>query len=133
MCIAEGLSCLQDEKEDMDKLQSTKEEIDRVNLEVQAAEREYDLNRAAELKYGTLLELQKQLQQAEDALQRQVCPYSAVPGFYGPSLLLSCTAASIQLICFHKGWDVTGSNWHSPLTGYHSCSHQQMTDSNAKD
>ncbi|KAK9861322.1 hypothetical protein WJX84_009348 [Apatococcus fuscideae] len=61
----------QDEKEDMDKLQSTKEEIDRVNLEVQAAEREYDLNRAAELKYGTLLELQKQLQQAEDALQRQ--------------------------------------------------------------
>lgn len=56
----------------MDKLQSAKEEIDRVNLEVQAAERDYDLNRAAELKYGTLLELQKQLTKAEEALQQKV-------------------------------------------------------------
>ena len=32
---------------------------------LQAAERDYDLNRAAELKYGTLLELQKQLKEAE--------------------------------------------------------------------
>ncbi|KAK9839901.1 hypothetical protein WJX74_000141 [Apatococcus lobatus] len=61
----------QGEKDDMDKLQSAKEEIDRVNLEVQAAERDYDLNRAAELKYGTLLELQKQLTKAEEALQQK--------------------------------------------------------------
>jgi len=42
-------------------LQDLKEEIERVNLEVAQAEREYDLNRAAELKYGTSLELNKQL------------------------------------------------------------------------
>ena len=53
-------------------LQSTKEEIDRVNLEVQSAERDYDLNRAAELKYGTLTELQKQLREAEAALEAKV-------------------------------------------------------------
>ncbi len=36
----------------------------------QAAERDYDLNRAAELKYGTLLELQKQLKDAEALLEQ---------------------------------------------------------------
>ncbi|KAI8473008.1 MAG: ClpB chaperone, Hsp100 family [Monoraphidium minutum] len=56
------------EKAEMGKLQAIKEEIDRVNLEVQAAERDYDLNRAAELKYGTLNELQRQLKGAEAAL-----------------------------------------------------------------
>lgn len=43
-------------------------QIDRVNLEIQQAEREYDLNRAAELKYGSLNSLQRQLQQAEKEL-----------------------------------------------------------------
>lgn len=57
------------EKEEMRRLQSIKNEIDRVNLEIQAAERDYDLNRAAELKYGTLLQLQKQLKEAEEALE----------------------------------------------------------------
>ncbi|KAJ6753086.1 ATP-DEPENDENT CLP PROTEASE [Salix koriyanagi] len=42
------------EKSVMTHIQSIKEEIDRVNLEIQQAEREYDLNRAAELKYGSL-------------------------------------------------------------------------------
>lgn len=60
------------EKDDMERLQSVKEEIDRVNLEIQGAERDYDLNRAAELKYGTLMDLQKQLKGAEDALEKQV-------------------------------------------------------------
>jgi len=36
------------EKEEMRRLQSIKNEIDRVNLEIQSAERDYDLNRAAE-------------------------------------------------------------------------------------
>ena len=56
----------------MERLQSIKEEIDRVNLEIQGAERDYDLNRAAELKYGTLLDLQRQLKGAEEALVQQV-------------------------------------------------------------
>ena len=69
-----------DEKDDMERLQSIKEEIDRVNLEIQGAERDYDLNRAAELKYGTLLDLQKQLKEAEQALAQQV----------GASLAIAC-------------------------------------------
>jgi ATP-dependent Clp protease ATP-binding subunit ClpB len=43
-------------------------QIDRVNLEIQQAEREYDLNRAAELKYGSLNSLQRQLESAEKEL-----------------------------------------------------------------
>ncbi|KAK6128874.1 hypothetical protein DH2020_037391 [Rehmannia glutinosa] len=56
------------EKTVMTRIQSIKEEIDRVNLEIQQAEREYDLNRAAELKYGSLGSLQRQLQTAEKEL-----------------------------------------------------------------
>ena len=43
-----------------------------VNLEIQSAERDYDLNRAAELKYGTLLELQRKLTETEERLEKQV-------------------------------------------------------------
>ncbi|XP_059293892.1 chaperone protein ClpB3, chloroplastic [Lycium ferocissimum] len=56
------------EKGVMTRIQSVKEEIDRVNLEIQQAEREYDLNRAAELKYGSLNSLQRQLETAEKEL-----------------------------------------------------------------
>ncbi|KAM3240495.1 hypothetical protein ACQJBY_053905 [Aegilops geniculata] len=56
------------EKSLMTRIKSIKEEIDRVNLEIEAAEREYNLNRAAELKYSTLLTLQKQLDEAEENL-----------------------------------------------------------------
>ncbi|KAL5999263.1 Chaperone protein ClpB3, chloroplastic [Asimina triloba] len=56
------------EKSVMMRIQSVKEEIDRVNLEIQMAEREYNLNRAAELKYGSLLSLQRQLEAAEKEL-----------------------------------------------------------------
>ena len=65
-------SAWETEREEMKKLQAIKAEIDRVNLEVQNAEREYDLNRAAELKYGVLVSLQKQLKAAEEALSTQV-------------------------------------------------------------
>ncbi|NES99889.1 MAG: ATP-dependent chaperone ClpB [Sphaerospermopsis sp. SIO1G1] len=58
----------QSEKDVITKLQSIKEEIDRVNLEVQQAERNYDLNRAAELKYGKLTELHRQLETVESEL-----------------------------------------------------------------
>ncbi|KAL4184373.1 hypothetical protein AMTRI_Chr10g225320 [Amborella trichopoda] len=56
------------EKSVMTRIQSIKEEIDRVNLEIQQAERDYDLNRAAELKYGSLMSLQHQLEVAEKEL-----------------------------------------------------------------
>ena len=58
----------QSEKDTIGNIQSIKEEIDRVNVEVEQAERGYDLNKAAELKYGKLAELQKQLSAAEAAL-----------------------------------------------------------------
>ncbi|KAG5535165.1 hypothetical protein RHGRI_023073 [Rhododendron griersonianum] len=57
------------EKTVMTRIQSIKEEIDRVNLEIQQAEREYDLNRAAELKYGSLTSLQRQLEAAQKELE----------------------------------------------------------------
>ena len=56
------------EKSTIDRLQALKEEIDRVNIEIQQAERDYDLNRAAELKYGKLTDLQRELEQAETQL-----------------------------------------------------------------
>lgn len=58
----------QAEKEVIDQIQKLKEEIDRVNIEIQQAERDYDLNRAAELKYGKLTDLQRQLEAAEARL-----------------------------------------------------------------
>ncbi|MGB3403854.1 MAG: ATP-dependent chaperone ClpB [Microcoleaceae cyanobacterium] len=57
------------EKNVITQIQSIKEEIDRVNIEIQQAERDYDLNRAAELKYGKLLELQKRLKETETQLE----------------------------------------------------------------
>lgn len=55
----------QAEKGFIDNIQEIKEEIDRVNLDIQKAERDYDLNRAAELKYSKLTTLQGQLQALE--------------------------------------------------------------------
>ena len=57
--------------EQQDKLiqvQTLKEEIERVGVEIANAERAYDLNKAAELKYGTLMELQRSLGEAEEVL-----------------------------------------------------------------
>ncbi len=58
----------QSEKDIIDKIQSVKKEIEQVNLEIQQAERDYDLNRAAELKYGTLTSLHRQLEAVEAEL-----------------------------------------------------------------
>merc|ERR1711967_9842 len=58
----------QQEKGAIDELSSLKEEIERVQLQVEQAKRSYDLNKAAELEYGTLAGLQKQLHAQEHAL-----------------------------------------------------------------
>ncbi|BAU67171.1 ATP-dependent Clp protease, ATP-binding subunit [Stanieria sp. NIES-3757] len=58
----------QSEKEVIDQIRTLKEEIDRVNLEIQQAERDYDLNRAAELRYGKLTDLQRQIREIESKL-----------------------------------------------------------------
>ncbi|PSN19328.1 ATP-dependent chaperone ClpB [filamentous cyanobacterium CCP5] len=59
----------QSEKDVIDHIQGIKEEIDRINIEIQQAERDYDLNRAAELKYGKLTDLQRSLENAETQLE----------------------------------------------------------------
>ena len=56
------------EKGKLGAIQALKEEVDAVSKEVERAERSYDLTRAAELKYGTLMALQRQLMAAEAAL-----------------------------------------------------------------
>ena len=58
----------QQEKGKLEAIASIKEEVDAVSKDVERAERSYDLNRAAELKYGTLMQLQRQLMEAEAAL-----------------------------------------------------------------
>ena len=58
----------QQEKSAIDDRQALKEEIEQVQLQVEQAKRCYDLNRAAELEYGTLAQLQRQLEQQETAL-----------------------------------------------------------------
>ncbi|RKX65719.1 MAG: ATP-dependent chaperone ClpB [Thermodesulfobacteriota bacterium] len=56
------------EKEVISRLQKIREEIDQVKLEIEKAERAYDLNRVAELRYGKLAVLEKQLKEAEENL-----------------------------------------------------------------
>ena len=53
------------EKNSIGKVQSIREQIEQTNAAIEKAEREYDLNKAAELKYGKLPELQKQLAEEE--------------------------------------------------------------------
>lgn len=55
----------QNEKDAISVVQKLREEIEDVNAEIEAAERKYDLNKAAELKYGKLPQLQKELQEKE--------------------------------------------------------------------
>jgi ATP-dependent Clp protease ATP-binding subunit ClpB len=58
----------QKEKGSIDELSAIKEEIEQVQLQIEQAKRSYDLNRAAELEYGTLGELNKKLAAKEAEL-----------------------------------------------------------------
>ncbi len=53
------------EKESLTKVQDLRKEIEQVNSEIELAERNYDLNKAAELNYGRLPQLKKALEEAE--------------------------------------------------------------------
>ena len=57
---------LQTEKDAINKVQKLREEIESVNREAEKAEREYDLDKAAKLRYGKLPELKKQLAESEE-------------------------------------------------------------------
>ena len=59
----------ENEKASVDKLSSLREEIEAVNREIQDAQQKYDLNRAAELQYGKLPQLQKELAAEEEKVR----------------------------------------------------------------
>ena len=53
------------EKVDVERVRKLREEIEQVNKDIEKAQQSYDLNKAAELQYGRLPQLQKQLEQEE--------------------------------------------------------------------
>ena len=55
----------ENEKQAIEKVQKLREEIEKTNAQIEQAQRNYDLNKMAELKYGKLPELQKQLEEEE--------------------------------------------------------------------
>lgn len=61
----------ENEKQSIGKVQKLREEIERVNSQIEQAERNYELNKAAELKYGKLPELKKQLEVEEEKTEKE--------------------------------------------------------------
>ena len=57
------------EKASIGKVQKLREQLEQLNGQIEKAEREYDLNKAAELKYGKLPALKKQLEEQESLAQ----------------------------------------------------------------
>ena len=61
----------ENEKASVEKVSRLREEIESVNSEIQIAQRNYDLNKAAELQYGRLPQLKKQLEEEEERVARE--------------------------------------------------------------
>ena len=61
----------ENEKASVDKLSALREEIEQVGRDIAQAQQQYDLNRAAELQYGKLPSLQKELMIAEEQVKKQ--------------------------------------------------------------
>ncbi|MEA4911158.1 MAG: ATP-dependent chaperone ClpB [Oscillospiraceae bacterium] len=57
----------ENEKTSIGKVQRLREKLEALNADIEKAQREYDLNKAAELKYGELPKLQKELEESEKA------------------------------------------------------------------
>ena len=61
----------QAEKDAVQRLRALREQMEQIKVEIAQAERQYDLNRAAELKYGKLVALEKQLAEEDEKFARQ--------------------------------------------------------------
>ena len=61
----------ENEKASVDRLSALREEIENMNRQIQEAQQQYDLNKAAELQYGRLPALQKQLAEEEEKVRNQ--------------------------------------------------------------
>lgn len=59
------------EKDQVMKLRKIREEIEQAKIDIERAERDYDLNRAAQLRYGKLASLENNLRQEEDQLNKK--------------------------------------------------------------
>ena len=59
------------EKSSVDQISKIKEELEQVNHEIDEAKRNYDLEKAAQLQYGRLPEVQKRLEEAEKKVQNK--------------------------------------------------------------
>ena len=59
------------EKNSVERLQKLREEIEDINKQIQTAQQNYDLNRAAELQYGKLPALQKELSEEEEKISKK--------------------------------------------------------------
>ncbi|MBO5502197.1 MAG: ATP-dependent chaperone ClpB [Clostridia bacterium] len=64
--MAEMKARWENEKNAIGRVQKLREELEQVNANIATAEREYDLGKAAELKYGRLPQLQQELHQLEE-------------------------------------------------------------------
>ena len=58
------------EKQAISEVQKLREQIESINAEIEQAERNYDLNKVAELRYGKLPELQKNLKEKEEIIEK---------------------------------------------------------------
>jgi len=61
----------ENEKNSVSHLSALREEIEQVNRDIATAQQQYDLNKAAELQYGKLPQLQKQLEAEEEKVKNQ--------------------------------------------------------------
>lgn len=69
--FAEKKAQWDEEKSSVEKVQKLKEEIEELHNQIQIAQRNYDLNKAAELQYGELPALEKQLQSEEERVKEE--------------------------------------------------------------
>ena len=66
---AKGKAQWDNEKRSVENVQKLREQIEQINREIQTAQQQYDLNKAAELQYGRLPQLQKQLEEEEERIR----------------------------------------------------------------
>ena len=83
----------QNEKKGLHEARSLREQIDQVRTQIEQAEREYNLEKAAQLKYGTLPDLEKQLEAHESRVQQSHTPETEAANCPGPEQASQAAAA----------------------------------------
>lgn len=84
----------ENEKSSISKVQSLREQLESLNAEIERAERNYDLNKAAELKYGKLPALKKALEKEEHIAEKS----------HGPNTLLRVKVTDEEIARIVARW-----------------------------